>query len=354
MKCLKIIELTFYMCLLGGSLYFMWDVFKKYKSRDTSLKQYQEHLQEYPTIIMCFKTSKMLEYDMDFNISIILPNLTYLKLDIGANHTQYDGDVLKLEKFLTPSTGICYKITKSTSAPFINQTYFSMEIFFNNSLSKNDLPTTKFFITTERNSYGIANFQWIEGEVLTYDVKPETMTEVNLKIEKNILLRSETDCTESSMYQCIVSKCIKTFKCEQWEDGCIPRNFYESLRPFFDEETLICKHEIDQSSNCSKQLMFDSLQNNGCKNPCSTTEFIGKVSFEGEIENIPLTHRSWFVYHIKAPAMIAVQKQYLIYDFEGLVGSVGGTLGMFIGFSFINIITHVLAFFQHQLENKDE
>ena len=354
MKCLKIIEWTFYMCLLGGSLYFMWDVFKKYKSRDTSLKQYQEHLQEYPTIVMCFKTSKIIEYDMDFNISIILPNLSYLKLDIGANHTQYDGDEVKLEKFLTPATGICYKITKTTNAAYINQTYFSVEIFFNNSLSRNDLPITKFFITTERNSYGIAIFQWYEGEVLTYDVKPETMTEVNLKIEKNVLLRSETECEENSAYHCLVKKYIKTFKCEQWTDGCIPRNFYESLNPFFDKKTFLCEGEIDQSSNCSKQLLFDIIQSNRCKNPCSTTEFIGKVSFEGEIENIPMNHRTWFSYNIKAPAMISVQKQYLIYDFEGLVGSVGGTLGMFIGFSFINIITHILAFFQNQLENKDE
>ena len=37
-----------------------------------------------------------------------------------------------------------------------------------------------------------------------------------------------------------------------------------------------------------------------------------------------------------------VQEEYLIYDEVGLIGSVGGTFGMFIGFSFANIVSLIL------------
>ena len=49
---------------------------------------------------------------------------------------------------------------------------------------------------------------------------------------------------------------------------------------------------------------------------------------------------------------MVVNEDYLIYDLEGLVGSVGGTLGMFIGFSFINVITDVLNYLKQLLEKK--
>ena len=39
------------------------------------------------------------------------------------------------------------------------------------------------------------------------------------------------------------------------------------------------------------------------------------------------------------PAVIKVEEEFLIYDFVAMVGSVGGTLGMFIGFSFTNMIS---------------
>ena len=39
---------------------------------------------------------------------------------------------------------------------------------------------------------------------------------------------------------------------------------------------------------------------------------------------------------------IQVQTEYLIYDFNGLVGSVGGTLGIFIGFNFYDILARIV------------
>ena len=45
------------------------------------------------------------------------------------------------------------------------------------------------------------------------------------------------------------------------------------------------------------------------------------------------------MYRFSHPQALTVHDEYLIYDDIGLIGSVGGTLGMFIGFSFSGIIT---------------
>ena len=40
--------------------------------------------------------------------------------------------------------------------------------------------------------------------------------------------------------------------------------------------------------------------------------------------------------------MIDVQEEYLVYDSTGFIGSVGGTLGLFIGFSFREIVNLII------------
>ena len=58
--------------------------------------------------------------------------------------------------------------------------------------------------------------------------------------------------------------------------------------------------------------------------------------------------RAEIAYEFLPPKMMVVNKEYLIFDTIGLIASVGGTLGMFIGFSFSGSITALIKF----IENK--
>ena len=40
---------------------------------------------------------------------------------------------------------------------------------------------------------------------------------------------------------------------------------------------------------------------------------------------------------------ITVFEEYVVYDFNGIVGTVGGSLGLFVGFSFLDLILLVIA-----------
>ena len=52
----------------------------------------------------------------------------------------------------------------------------------------------------------------------------------------------------------------------------------------------------------------------------------------------------WYRFYGKDPH-VAVKEEYLILDFVAMIGSVGGTLGLCIGFSFSNF----LGFFTNQI-----
>ena len=49
----------------------------------------------------------------------------------------------------------------------------------------------------------------------------------------------------------------------------------------------------------------------------------------------------WFYYSLSKNETI-VFEEYLIYDFVSIIGSIGGTLGLFIGFSFSKLVSIIL------------
>ena len=49
-------------------------------------------------------------------------------------------------------------------------------------------------------------------------------------------------------------------------------------------------------------------------------------------------------YDFTRPLVAQVYNEYIIFDTIGMIGAVGGTLGLFIGFSFNNVIEYVLGY----------
>ena len=52
------------------------------------------------------------------------------------------------------------------------------------------------------------------------------------------------------------------------------------------------------------------------------------------------------IYYFGSPEYTKVFEEYLIMNEMGLIGNVGGTLGMFIGFSFTGVIAFIISFFK--------
>ena len=53
------------------------------------------------------------------------------------------------------------------------------------------------------------------------------------------------------------------------------------------------------------------------------------------------------MYKFAVPEYVTTNEEYLIYDVIGMIGSVGGTLGMFIGFSFVNLFSNCIKHVQN-------
>ena len=110
--------------------------------------------------------------------------------------------------------------------------------------------------------------------------------------------------------------------------------------PFMESYNIsLCK--TDEEWECALDVASEHLRNvlstKSCPSSCTIIQYSGEVTYEYEypydVYNIQ------FYYTFAYPETMTVYEEYLIYDTIGMIGSIGGTLGMFIGFSCSNVIT---------------
>ena len=96
-------------------------------------------------------------------------------------------------------------------------------------------------------------------------------------------------------------------------------------------------------------------KSDSCLHHCSQTNYKLFKSVYTENTTSQNAKRSVQInYYIPLKDM-TIQKEYLIHDFIGMLGSIGGTLGMFISFSFLGVILSLMEYlqkFMHYLSYK--
>ena len=84
-----------------------------------------------------------------------------------------------------------------------------------------------------------------------------------------------------------------------------------------------------------------------CPTHCSITEYSGHIILK--VSNFKSRNLSVYCGYVLSSNPIKVYKEYLLYDEAGLIGSVGGTLGLFIGFSFSGVIFNAIDYLRDHI-----
>ena len=140
----------------------------------------------------------------------------------------------------------------------------------------------------------------------------------------------------------------------------------------FSKDKRDMQHYIDY--NCSlywaKEILANNVSTESCPPTCEILEYKGKIvkdeSFNcfvnpNEIPEIsagapnPMMMECKFMdfsYEYASPEYVKTYEEYLICDGKTMIGNVGGTFGMFIGFSFSNVISKLIEIFQRLGRNR--
>ena len=257
-----------------------------------------------------------------------------------------------MEQLTSLYHGNCYKVTPNVTTSKINVVWILMETSFDKSIPKEILPDVEIFQSSEENSYGVILDSW-DGKVFALYAEKNTDFFPIIQPEKYIYDQSKTKCRIQSFYECYTSVIVSTNF--EWDGNCSSKCFPAAL-PILDKLDIpICKSIEDLK--CNYHLLdkyLDEITIDMCPKACSILQYSETVIM-GDRHKIYRTNGSdylrRFSYHLGKLQNVIVHKEYLIYDFIGVIGSAGGTLGLFIGFSFINVIDSIVSFLKTSIKS---
>ena len=125
------------------------------------------------------------------------------------------------------------------------------------------------------------------------------------------------------------------------------------MTPKLNFSTPFCKKNLDiENERCvlkiGKKIIEKKIESK-CKKSCSNLNYLGQVSM-----NMPMPQddQMWNTYFLSYTLtndefMANVYEEYIIYDTFDMIGSVGGTMGMFVGFSMTGVISLVINYLKN-------
>ena len=343
------LEWILYLGLFAIAIFFTWGVMQKYKSRAIGITQYEEKIDVHPTITICFDEVLGLamgwQVPEDFNISYNVYNKfnhewqQYIDtLSIGVNDLLMSDAKVNLEKLYTGYDGTCYRITTTRK---IEDGGVVTEIKI--SSNGNGLPKMKVYFTSEENSYGATLRTWRDGQIYSIDTREGDTKFVSLAVEKHFNL----NCNYQSYYECVESEILnaKLGICIPISVPNDPSLMCQNINDWYSGGCLDC----DLNLSIIKDFFQNITAKNKCPKSCKMTQYSGKIISDSTttFNYFDADNKASYVkYQFDAPLYAKVYEEYIIVDAIGMIGSVGGTLGLFIGFSFSNVINVLIGYLQ--------
>ena len=160
-----------------------------------------------------------------------------------------------------------------------------------------------------------------------------------MKTKKHFYIEDST-CSHFSYYECLASLVKES------NLTCIPFSL-RSIDSVDLTQITSCDDSSEELENTWSYIKFDLFYNKAttkCLKSCTMQEYEGNIDYE-ELRPEPSN-----VFHLALrfapPYKVKVTEEYVIYDIIEFVASVGGTLGIFIGFSFYDVVAKVIHLIQ--------
>ena len=356
----KLINVLEWFLIIGFciiSSLFSSGVVDQFLSGKTSFAQYEEPMTNHPAIVIRFSLKPSELNFSDVNISYTATGLgTEKNLSLGNNYFLHPGDnktrVIYLDSFVTVQDGNKhYKKLRGFRIINLSPLTFDkkgtggalIKIYHHLRESKpweND--QIKLTITSVMNSPGVRRV-WKDGTPLHFIVRKNTNTRIEMKAERYKFLEQKGECQQESFYECIVSKLELSDDFKACPTKCIPKifsnlglNFSSPFCPYFRSGGCVMKIVRD--------LIWSSNQPSACKKSCSILQYFGQIS-ENHPDPPNASDKSNY-YRLRykfADQNMYVSEEYFIHDIMNVIGSVGGTLGMFIGFSMTGFMSWIFS-----------
>ena len=308
------------------------------------------------------------------NLTLQNDSMQFSDLVITMKQVHVEGDTTRSKIYLKKCFSITVKSRNGESKRYINTKDFRLSL---DMMISKPYPSLRFFgLTSKENSYGFIVEKWFDGKVQIVDQQSDIFDVLIVNVIEYQYLKSA--CSQDSYYQILADRFesldTNAFLEQHFKFMCKTKNQYGGnyinttcspvSLPFRNNKTPICSQDIEKwcYQRVLERLMLDQteLSTRTCKvkefkikpKPISKNTVDGNlvvwIKFERAEEEIA-NAREWLT---TRTFKTVKREQYVISTFS-LIGNIGGTLGMFVGFSFLstsewimNVIETLLGHFR--------
>ena len=351
---LKVFNIIIVIILTGLAVYLSKNIFVEYAAKDTSFSQSEIPVteQDSPTIVFGFWPLKETNYTEE------VPYMAYEQFELGKDfevcfgieegyntieriNLTLNSDNLRLSHGNIGEVNFTKLVTKygdnyKISANLINvkDPYMaSLKINFNKNIPDEKLPDIEVSFSTESAAYGVTMWDWLDGDRISVtpvigiqdvSIRPQKIVKLNNCEENNTFYKCFNKASQAQNYSRCPRKCSAV------------STISNSIPVCKTTEEFVCAYEI------AKEVKSSDL----CLHQCSKTHYKLFKSVYTENTDSENAKRNVQINYVIPLKVMSIEKEYLINDFIGMLGSIGGTLGMFIGFSFLGVISSMLEYLQ--------
>ena len=146
------------------------------------------------------------------------------------------------------------------------------------------------------------------------------------------------------MMKCLARHQLECFHSQNHGSNKCITNRYRGVFDTYSNSTTLqkCKTEPESTQNYNAMTIcyFSENTTKNCLDPCDIEIYTGNT-FVTERKNDKQNMTLMLKYESMA---IKVSEEYLAYDFANFIGTLGGSLGLFIGFSYTGFIGSIIDF----------
>ena len=299
--------------------------------------------------------------NQDFEIKVgdrYLKNQYSLKL--GHNQINYDIDTeieVMVQEIPTPMFGFCLLLIPEALLSI--DKYYPFSITLNNpEMVKNSNSMANLYFTSKYDYLGVASGIWKNLKPCRVDINfAQGTTIIDVKQTRQTLV----ECDEYSPYHSFHDCFAKMIQPLILHNNCSNRcsdlqlqayEVYLDVNLFEDECTLLEEECLMGPNGITKDMLNLADQ---CPLQCNLTQYTATLTHSGNINMDEDGINSADFILLSGSNSITVNEEYWVYDTTGLIGAIGGSLGLFAGFSFFDCICVILdCIYSKTLENKQQ
>ena len=373
MKVLAFVNAVLYIGLVIVCVtVFFGDVIEKYSNRVKGYQIIEDKTEEIPApdVTFCFEPSVKADvkkfYGLVESFIVFDPNVTKLNgsfeeifhnlsyrlnedftistppswetensviLEEGLNTVKILENEVEIEirKVPTLGLGLCYTLLSKANISQSNSLNLGIEI------KNDDIISLEMFLNSNMDYPGIIFSQWFNLNPYKKKMKLEKLSKVEVTEIHRKFLEGNTD---------HFFKCFGNFiKDSLLQNRCLPY-ILDGYWQILANESKKCEKIIDEIESFSTVQQMGRLYQ---KANAKCGKLTQKIHYEAEVAELPFDLKNKAVIRISgAVSPKRTIKEYLIYNIGDVIGTLGGSLGLFVGFSFFGVLSECLKFISNK------